>query len=318
MKNVVYNTNKGIQYYGDSFKLIQDKEFLKEFSGKINLIFTSPPFDLKNPKEYGNLVETEYIEWLSDFALPLSNLLTADGSIVIELGNSWNRNLPTFDLTPIKTLIKFQEKGQLHLCQEIICQNPSRLPSPASYVNKDRIRLKDSYTRLWWFSKTPNPKADNSKILIPYSDSMQKLIKNKKFNSGIRPSGHNISPKGFLKDNGGAILSTFIKKNIEINNSFEFSNTNSDSNYYKFCSNNNLRRHPARMQKEIVEIFVKFLTDSNDTVLDIFSGSNTTGFVAEKLNRNWVSIDLDLDYCIGSSIRFLKEDESLQLLKKKL
>jgi len=316
MKNIVYQTNYGTQYYSDSFKLIQDKEFLVKYKGKINLIFTSPPFDLKNPKEYGNYTDTQYEDWLSNYAEPLKELLTEDGSIVIELGNSWNKNSPTFDLTPIKTLIKFKEKSGLYLCQEIICQNPSRLPSPATYVNKERIRLKDSYTRLWWFSKSEKPKADNYNILIPYSAAMKKLLKTQKFNSGYRPSGHNISEKGFLKDNGGAILSTFFKKDVEINNSFEFSNTNSESLYYQFCQKNRLRQHPARMQKEIVEIFLRFLTDENDIVLDIFSGSNTTGFVAENLQRNWVSIDLDLDYCLGSSIRFKSESDAIAILKK--
>lgn len=316
MKNIVYQTTFGTQYYSDSFKLIQDKEFRIKYKGKINLIFTSPPFDLNNPKEYGNYNDTQYEEWLSNYALPLKELLTEDGSIVIELGNSWNKNSPTFDLTPIKTLIKFKEKSGLHLCQEIICQNPSRLPSPATYVNKERIRLKDSYTRLWWFSKSQYPKADNYNILIPYSNAMNKLLKTQKFNSGNRPSGHNISEKGFLKDNGGAILSTFFKKGVEINNTFEFSNTMSDSLYYQFCNKNRLRRHPARMQKEIVEIFLRFLTDKNDIVLDIFSGSNTTGYVAENLQRNWVSIDLDLDYCLGSSIRFKTENEAMAVIKK--
>ena len=41
--------------------------------------------------------------------------------------------------------------------------------------------------------------------------------------------------------------------------------------------------HPARMPADLVEFFVKFVTDENDLVFDPFGGSNTTGAVAENL-----------------------------------
>ena len=41
-------------------------------------------------------------------------------------------------------------------------------------------------------------------------------------------------------------------------------------------------------------------------MVDIFSGSNTTGWVAESLNRHWVSIELSREYAIASSLRFMQ------------
>ena len=52
---------KGIIYYNDSLKLIQSKEFLRRYKGKIDLIFTSPPFPLNNQKAYGNRKGNDYI-----------------------------------------------------------------------------------------------------------------------------------------------------------------------------------------------------------------------------------------------------------------
>ena len=46
------------------------------------------------------------------------------------------------------------------------------------------------------------------------------------------------------------------------------------------------------------------LTDPQDFVVDIFSGSNTTGWVAESLGRRWLSVDINLQYVAGSSFRF--------------
>jgi len=39
-------------------------------------------------------------------------------------------------------------------------------------------------------------------------------------------------------------------------------------------------------------------------VVDIFSGSNTTGYVAEDLQRHWLSIEINRDYASLSAIRF--------------
>ena len=47
------------------------------------------------------------------------------------------------------------------------------------------------------------------------------------------------------------------------------------------------------------------LTDEKDIVLDIFGGSNTTGYVAEALNRKWLTFELDQQYLSSSVVRFL-------------
>ena len=46
------------------------------------------------------------------------------------------------------------------------------------------------------------------------------------------------------------------------------------------------------------------MTDEGDLVLDPFGGSNTTGFCAEKLKRQWISIEANMDYGKQSIIRF--------------
>ena len=65
-------------------------------------------------------------------------------------------------------------------------------------------------------------------------------------------------------------------------------------------------RHPARFPSEVPAFFIKMLTDEGDTVLDIFGGSNTTGFAAEALGRKWLTFDLNRDYLTASVFRFLE------------
>jgi len=110
-------------------------------------------------------------------------------------------------------LLKFVNKpgANLKLCQEFICYNPSRLPGPAEWVTVKRIRTVDSFTRLWWMAKSDYPKADNAKILRPYSKSMKSLLARKKYNSGKRPSEHKINDKSFLNSNKGSIMHNVIE-----------------------------------------------------------------------------------------------------------
>jgi len=40
-------------------------------------------------------------------------------------------------------------------------------------------------------------------------------------------------------------------------------------------------------------------------VVDIFSGSNTTGYVAEREQREWMAFDSEIEYVAASVFRFL-------------
>lgn len=288
-----YNTPNGI-CINEKCETVINKYLVPYYSGQINLLFTSPPFPLNRAKQYGNLNGEEYKKWLCEVGKSLLPLLSDNGSIVIEIGNAWNPGEPTFSTLPMETLLKFKNECSLYLCQEFIYYNPARLPSPIQWVNKERIRVKDSFTRLWWLSKTPTPFADNSKVLEQYSQQMEKLLKNKKYNSGSRPSEHKISENAFLQNNGGAIPSNVIIS----------ANTNSADKYLKKCKEKGISIHPARMPFAIPDFFISFLTKEQDVVLDCFAGSNTTGFCAEKLNRRWISIEANKEYYMGSKFRF--------------
>lgn len=296
-EHICYTSDMGIFYHGLCEDVLRNKSF-EQHKGKVQLIFTSPPFPLNRKKKYGNLQGSEYVAWLSNFASLFKEFLSPDGSIVMELGNAWNNKSPTVSTLPLETFLSFKSAGNLHLCQEFICFNPARLPSPAQWVTIERIRVKDSFTRLWWFSSTSRPKANNLNVLTEYSDSMKKLLKSGKYNSGKRPSEHVISGSSFLKDNGGAIPPNVLT----------VSNTNSNDPYLKYCKEYGLNLHPARMPSDLATFFIKFLTDENDLVMDPFAGSNVTGITAEKLGRRWISIDPDEEYIRGSAGRFMDCD----------
>jgi site-specific DNA-methyltransferase (cytosine-N4-specific) len=115
----------------------------------VNLILTSPPFPLNNKKSYGNLEGKEYKKWFTGLAEIFAYLLTPDGSIVIEMGNSWLNGRPVQSLLHLESLMGFvkNRRADFRLCQQFICYNPSRLPGPAQWVTVNRIRTTDSFTQ---------------------------------------------------------------------------------------------------------------------------------------------------------------------------
>ena len=306
----LYCTDYGKYYVGKCEEVINSLHL----EGKVQLILTSPPFPLNKKKKYGNLSGGDYLEWFESLAPLFSKLLTPNGSIVIEMGNAWEPNRPIQSLLTYNSLLAFVNcrEANLRLCQEFICYNPSRLPSPAQWVTINRIRAIDSFTHIWWISNSDYPKADNKRILRPYSKSMKKLLRTQQFNAGKRPSEHVISETGFLIDNNGSISHNVLEletdKGIENRMPYSMlriSNTKSNDKFTKICKAKGITPHPARMPLELASFFIDFLTDKNDIVLDPFGGSNTTGYCAELAQRKWISIDADINYGEQSKLRFL-------------
>jgi site-specific DNA-methyltransferase (cytosine-N4-specific) len=160
-------------------------------------------------------------------------------------------------------------------------------------------------------AKTDNPKADNGRVLRPYSQSMKALLARQKFNAGKRPSEHKISEDGFLKDCGGSIAQNFFeidtldpKREHRLPNAFSFSNTASNDYFSRVCKKRKIVPHPARMPMGLVAFFIQFLTDRGDLVLDPFAGTNTTGYAAERLGREWVAVEAKKEYATQARIRF--------------
>jgi len=288
-----YRTKNGI-CINEKCEIVLEKYVRQNYEGQVQLVFTSPPFPLNRAKKYGNLEGEEYKDWLCNVGNQLKSLITPTGSIVIEIGNAWNKGEPTFSTLPMETLLAFKNRCGLHLCQEFIYYNPTRLPGPVEWVNKKRERVKDAFTRIWWMSTTPHPYANNKNVLVEYSKHMNKLLESGEYNSGKRPSEHDISPSAFKNNNGGA-----IPPNVLI-----APNTDSKSKYLVKCKEMGLTIHPARMPRQIPDFFIKMLTQPHDIVMDCFAGSNTTGFCAEQLNRKWISIEANKDYYLGSKCRF--------------
>lgn len=283
-----YRTTYGHILHRDSLQYMQDDVQ----SESVDLVFTSPPFALLRKKDYGNKEEHEYVSWFEDFGREYHRILKPTGSLVIDIGGSWLPGQPTRSLYHFELLIMLCRKIGFHLAQEFYWWNPSKLPTPAEWVNIRRVRVKDAVNSIYWLSKTPWPKASNRRVLSPYSDSMRGLLKNG-YVAKMRPSGHDISDK-FSRDNQASIPPNLLA----------IPNTESNSHYLRYCKEKGFTPHPARFPAKLPEYFVRMLTDVGDQVFDPFAGSCVTGEVCERLKRNWTCCETEQEYILGAIGRF--------------
>lgn len=282
-----YETTWGAMYEGEA------SEFLRELPNEsVDLVVTSPPYALHFKKEYGNVDKDAYVEWFRPFAYQVFRVLKRQGSFVLNIGGSYNAGMPTRSLYHFRVLLMLCDDVGFHLAQECFWYNPAKLPSPAEWVNVRRVRVKDSVEYIWWLSKDPMPKADNKRVLTEYSADMKRLLV-RGYRAKDRPSGHKITNK--FTDRGGAIPSNVIERG----------NNESNSEYIRLCAEHGLKPHPARFPAALPDFFIRFLTDREALVVDPFAGSNTTGAVAEALERRWLAFEIEPKYVEASRLRFV-------------
>ena len=295
-----YNTDLGKCLLGDSLDVLSTLP-----DDSIDLIITSPPFSLQRHKRYGEPEQNEYVDWLLQFGKAALPKLKETGSFVIDLGGAYQKGRPVKALYPFKFMIRMVEDIGYNLAQDFYWHNPSALPTPIEWVNKRKERCKTSVNTVWWFSKGDHPKADIRKVLVPYSSRMQKMVDNPDAfvkDGAVRPSGYVMRQASWTTNNGGAIPPNLL----------QITNTESNSQYLRFCKELKLKSHPARFPAKFPEFFIKMLTDENDFIVDIFSGSNTTGMVAESLNRRWLSIDISPEFIATSVFRFAENKKQAE------
>lgn len=286
----MYETKLGRAYVGDARHLLSRLD-----NETIDLALVSPPFALQRQKAYGNEDQDTYVDWLLGFCQDVHRVLRPSGSFVLDLGGAYRKGRPVRSLYNYRVLLRLCDELDFRLAEEFFWHNPAKLPSPIEWVNKRKIRAKDSVNTVWWLSKEDYPKADIRRVLVPYSRRMRKLLEDASrfYTPKKRPSGHDISGR-FAEANGGAIPSNLL----------DIPNTDSNSPYLRFCKIAQIEAHPARFPEKLPAFFIAFLTEPGDVVLDFFAGSNTTGAAAEARGRRWIAFESNADYLAASVSRF--------------
>ena len=298
------------------------RETLKEFDGKARTCVTSPPY--YGLRDYGGEEKQigqeqspeEYIENLVQVFKEVKNVLKDDGTLWVNLGDSYynyrpgrgqglvkqtvsntKQDLPDVcprrgnrlpglkekDLIGIPWMFAFAMRADgWYLRQDIIWHKPNPMPESV----KDRCTKAHEY--IFLFSKNKKYFYDNEAIKEPAKDwGTRDRSKGKYHNEGTGLQPHSGLEKSYTTKNKRSVWSVTNKP-------------------YKGS-------HFAVFPPDLIEPCIKAGSEEGDIVLDPFMGSGTTAVVSKSLGRHYIGCELHEEY--GKLIQKRLSEKSFARLK---
>lgn len=262
--------------------------------GCVQACITSPPFPCVGGRQYGTFTPDQLINLVEELFIGLKPKLKNDGSVFLNLADVWEKGRPTRSLYQERILINLVERHGYFLADRFSWHSPTK-PAATDWVTKRRVRVRSSMETFFWLSPTPNPKADNRNVLVPYGRTMRRILAKGGDSRAPRPSGHGHTGASYQNNNGGAIPPNFFCEG----------NATSNSLYHRYCRTMRIPLHPARFPAgNILEFFVNLATSPGDLVVDLCGGSQQVPDVCERLGRRWFSTERNLGYIRGGEAYF--------------
>ncbi len=252
-------------YLGDS------KEKLKLLpDNSVDLIVTSPPYADQRKSTYGGIHPDKYVDWFLPISEQLLRVLKPTGTFILNIKEKVvNGERSTY---VIELILAMRKQGWLWT-EEFIWHKKN------SYPGKWPNRFRDSWERLLQFNKNKKFNMYQEEVMVPMGDWAKNRLKNLSETDKIR----DISKVG---SGFGKNISNWVDRDKAY-----------PTNVLHLATECNNKNHSAAFPDELPEWFIKLFTKPNDTVLDPFMGSGTTLFVANRMKRNSIGIDIVPEYC---------------------
>lgn len=252
-------------YLGDS------KEKLRLLpDNSVDLIVTSPPYADQRKSTYGGIHPDKYVDWFLPISEQLLRVLKPTGTFILNIKEKVvNGERSTY---VIELILAMRKQGWLWT-EEFIWHKKN------SYPGKWPNRFRDSWERLLQFNKNKKFNMYQEEVMVPMGDWAKNRLKNLSETDKIRDTSKVGS--GFGKN-----ISNWVDRDKAY-----------PTNVLHLATECNNKNHSAAFPDELPEWFIKLFTKPNDTVLDPFMGSGTTLFVANRMKRNSIGIDIVPEYC---------------------
>lgn len=253
-----------------NIKLGNCKHILKEFpDNSVDLIFTSPPYADQRKNTYGGIHPDQYIAWFLPISKELFRVLKPTGTFILNIKEKViNGERSTY----VIELILEMRKQEWLWTEEFIWHKKN------SYPGKWPNRFRDSWERLLQFNKDKKFNMYQEEVMVPMGDWAKSRLKNLSDTDKIRDESKVES--GF-----GKKISNWVNREKAYPTNVLHLSTE--------CSNKN---HSAAFPEALPEWFIKLFTKEGDYILDPFMGSGTTNFVAQRMNRNSIGIEILPEY----------------------
>ncbi len=242
------------------------REELKKLpDNSVDLIFTSPPYADQRKNTYGGIRPDKYVNWFLPITQELFRVLKPTGTFVLNIKEkvvSGERSTYVMEL-----IIEMKKQGWLWT-EEFIWHKKN------SYPGKWPNRFRDSWERLIQFNKDKKFSMYQEEVMVPMGDWAKARLKNLSKTDKTRDESKVGS--GFGKN-----ISNWINRDKAY-----------PTNVIHLATECNNKKHSAAFPEGLPEWFIKLFTKEGDIVLDPFMGSGTTNFVANKMMRNSIGIEI--------------------------
>lgn len=251
-------------YLGDS-----RKELKKLLDNSVDLIVTSPPYADQRKSTYGGIQPDKYVEWFLPISEQLLRVLKPTGTFILNIKEKvveGERSTYVMEL-----IIAMRKQGWLWT-EEFIWHKKN------SYPGKWPNRFRDSWERLLQFNKDKHFNMYQEEVMVPMGDWAKTRLKK-------------LSDTDKVRDNSkvGSGFGKNISNWIDRDKAFP-------TNVLHLATECNNKNHSAAFPEELPEWFIKLFTKENDIVLDPFMGSGTTLFVANRMKRNSIGVEILPEY----------------------
>ncbi|MDL2303835.1 site-specific DNA-methyltransferase [Bacteroides sp. OttesenSCG-928-D19] len=246
------------------------KEVLRKLpDSSVDMIFTSPPYADQRKSTYGGIKPDEYVKWFMPITKELLRVLRPSGTFVLNIKEKvveGERSTYVLEL-----ILEMRKQGWLWT-EEFIWHKKN------CYPGKWPNRFRDSWERLLQFNKEKRFNMYQEEVMVPVGDWAKSRLKNLSDTDKKRDESRVGS--GFGKN-----ISNWLNRDKAYPTNVLHLATE--------CAN---KEHSAAFPEGLPEWFIKLFTKEGDVVLDPFMGSGTTNFVAQRMNRHSIGIEILPEY----------------------
>jgi site-specific DNA-methyltransferase (adenine-specific)/site-specific DNA-methyltransferase (cytosine-N4-specific) len=147
-----------------------------------------------------------------------------------------------------------------------------------AFPGKWSNRFRDSWERLLQFNKDKKFNMYQEEVMVPMGDWAKTRLKN--LSETDKKRDESKVGSGFGKN-----ISNWVDREMAF-----------PTNVLHLATECNNKNHSAAFPESLPEWFIKLFTEQEDVVLDPFMGSGTTNFVAQRMNRNSIGIEILPEY----------------------